>query len=103
MKNKFSSVNKVRNLKEIQALTFLSHHENVVKLIEVLYDEPTGKVASDIGKLALVFELMDMNLYEYLKGHRNITMSRIKHIMFQVLKAIEAMHKKGIFHRDIKP
>lgn len=33
MKNKFSSVNKVRNLKEIQALTFLSQHENVVKLI----------------------------------------------------------------------
>ena len=46
---------------------------------------------------------MDMNLYEYLKSHRNLPLSRIKYIMFQVLKAIEEMHRKGIFHRDIKP
>jgi len=44
-----------------------------------------------------------MNLYEYLKSHRNLPLPRIKYIMFQVLKAIEEMHRKGIFHRDIKP
>lgn len=42
MKKKFESVDKVRRLKEIQALTALAHHENIVKLIEVLFDEPTG-------------------------------------------------------------
>lgn len=46
---------------------------------------------------------MEMNLYEYLKSHRNLALQRIKYIMFQVLKAIEEMHRKGIFHRDIKP
>jgi renal tumor antigen len=30
----------------------------------VLYDEPTGR-------LALVFELMEMNMYEAIKGKRN--------------------------------
>lgn len=30
-------------------------------------------------------------------------MQRIKYYMFNVLKAIEYMHRKKIFHRDIKP
>jgi serine/threonine protein kinase len=25
------------------------------------------------------------------------------HYMFQVLRALDFMHRKGIFHRDIKP
>ena len=45
----------VNNLREIQALRRLSPHPNIVQLEEVLYDKPTGR-------LALVFELMDMNL-----------------------------------------
>jgi renal tumor antigen len=45
-----------------------------------------------------------MNLYECLKNKRKpLTMHKIKYYMFQVLKAIEFMHRKNIFHRDIKP
>ena len=29
--------------------------------------------------------------------------ARIKYYMFQLLKAIDHMHRNGIFHRDIKP
>jgi renal tumor antigen len=50
----------VQRLREIQALKKLSPHPHIVKLIEVLYDEPTGR-------LALVFELMDMNLFDTIK------------------------------------
>lgn len=42
MKKKFDSVEKIKKLKEIQALNILSNHENIIKLIEVLFDEPTG-------------------------------------------------------------
>ena len=42
----------------------MAGHPNIIKLHEVLYDEPTGR-------LALVFELMDMNLYEAIKGRRH--------------------------------
>lgn len=60
-------------------------------------DEPTGR-------LALVFELMDMNMYEAIKGRRHyLPETRVKYYMYQVLKAIDHMHKNGIFHRDIKP
>ena len=45
-----------------------------------------------------------MNLYECLKNKRKpLTLQKIKYYMFQVLKAIEYMHRKNIFHRDIKP
>ena len=42
MKKKFDNLEKVKKLKEIQALNILSPHENIIKMIEALYDEPSG-------------------------------------------------------------
>jgi|TARA_B110001450_G_scaffold198732_1_gene187432 renal tumor antigen len=39
-------------------------HPHIIQLIEILFDEPTGR-------LALVFELMEMNMYEAIKGRPN--------------------------------
>ena len=48
----------------------------MVKLNDALYDEPTGR-------LALVFELCDMNLYEAIKGRRSyIQESKVKSWMY---------------------
>ena len=44
MKKKYESIEKVRRLKEIQALKLLMPHEYIINLIEVLYDEPSGKL-----------------------------------------------------------
>jgi renal tumor antigen len=35
----------VNNLREIQALRRLSPHPNIIKLLEVLYDQPSGRLA----------------------------------------------------------
>ncbi len=52
----------------------------------------------------MVFELMDMNMYDAIKGRRHyLPEARIKFYMFQLLKSIDHMHRNGIFHRDIKP
>jgi serine/threonine protein kinase len=60
-------------------------------------DEPTGR-------LAVVFELMEQNLYEAIKGRKNyISEKKIKWYMYQLLKALDYMHRSGVFHRDIKP
>ncbi|KAM3129476.1 hypothetical protein pb186bvf_018380 [Paramecium bursaria] len=97
MKSQFTSIEQVNKLKEIQALKKLQAHDNIIKLIEVLYDEPTGR-------LALVFELMEQNLYEHIKARKvHLKPEKIRHFMFQLLKAIDYMHSNGIFHRDIKP
>mgnify|MGYP003389382144 CR=1 FL=1 len=80
MKNHFKSVEQVNSLPEIYALKKLcppsNPHPNIVRLFEVLYDEPTGR-------LALVFELMDMNMYEAIKGRRSyLSENIIKGYMF---------------------
>mmetsp|Transcript_41902 Transcript_41902/g.105324 ORF Transcript_41902/g.105324 Transcript_41902/m.105324 type:complete len:446 (+) Transcript_41902:180-1517(+) len=97
MKNHFDSIDQVNNLREIQALRRLAGHPNIIKLHEVLYDEPTGR-------LALVFELMDMNLYEAIKGRRHyLPNEKVRQYMYELLKALDHMHRNGIFHRDVKP
>ena len=97
MKNHFDSLDQVNNLREIQALRRLSPHPGIIKLCEVLYDQPTRR-------LALVFELMDMNIYELIRGRRQyLQEQRIKNYMYQLLKSMDHMHRNGIFHRDIKP
>ena len=97
MKNHFDSLDQVNNLREIQALRRLSPHGNIIKLLEVLYDQPTGR-------LALVFELMDMNIYELIRGRRHyVAEDRIRTYMYQLVKSMDHMHRNGIFHRDIKP
>lgn len=69
----------------------------MIKLCEVLYDQPTRR-------LALVFELMDMNIYELIRGRRQyLQEQRIKNYMYQLLKSMDHIHRNGIFHRDIKP
>lgn len=97
MKNRFESIDQVNNLREIQALRRLQGHANIITLHEVLYDEPTGR-------LALVFELMDMNLYELIRGRRHyVPEEKIKTFMRSLLRALDHMHRNGIFHRDVKP
>lgn len=97
MKNTFESIDQVNNLREIQALRRLSPHPNIITLLEVLYDQPSGR-------LALVFELMDMNIYELIRERRHyLASNRVRSFMYQLCRAIDHMHRNGIFHRDIKP
>ena len=58
-------------MREIQALRRLSPNQHVITLEEVLYDQPTGR-------LALVFELMDANLYELIRGRRHYLNGQVR-------------------------
>lgn len=96
MKEKIS-IDKVKKLREIQALKRLQGHANIVTLYEVLYDEPKQR-------LALVFELMERNMYEHIKERKQpLEEKRVKKYLYQLIKGLEFIHRQGIFHRDIKP
>ncbi|XP_065403587.1 MAPK/MAK/MRK overlapping kinase isoform X20 [Macaca fascicularis] len=64
------------------------------------------KLTSDrkSGSLALICELMDMNIYELIRGRRYpLSEKKIMHYMYQLCKSLDHIHRNGIFHRDVKP
>ncbi|XP_072283962.1 MAPK/MAK/MRK overlapping kinase [Pyxicephalus adspersus] len=97
MKQVFKSTEQVNNLREIQALRRLSPHPNILSLHEVLFDRKSGC-------LALICELMDMNIYELIRERRHpLNDNKIRNYMYQLCKSLEHIHRNGIFHRDVKP
>ena len=97
MKGKFSSADQVDNLREVQALRRLNPHPNIVNMYEVVYGR-------EDKTLDMVFELMEMNIYERIKGRRHrLPEPLVKKYMYQLIKALDHMHRHGIFHRDVKP
>ncbi|XP_070370475.1 MAPK/MAK/MRK overlapping kinase isoform X2 [Equus asinus] len=56
------------------------------------------------GSLALICELMDMNIYELIRGRRHpLSEKKIMRYMYQLCASLDHMHRNGIFHRDVKP
>jgi len=46
---------------------------------------------------------MSMNLYELVRNRKNhLNNQLVKIYCFQALRALDQMHSKGVFHRDIK-
>ncbi|KAJ8045616.1 MAPK/MAK/MRK overlapping kinase [Holothuria leucospilota] len=97
MKQTYNSLEQVNNLREIQAMRRLSPHANILQLVEVIFEKKSGH-------LSLVCELMDMNIYEVIRGRRHyLPEHKVKNYMYQLLKSLDHMHRNGIFHRDVKP
>lgn len=95
MKKKFASIDQVNKLFEIQALRKLIGHPHIVQLQEVLFEN---------NRLAIVFELMDMNVYEAIKDRRSfLPEGKVTRWMCELFEAIQFIHQKQIFHRDVKP
>ncbi|XP_074183013.1 MAPK/MAK/MRK overlapping kinase isoform X2 [Rhinolophus sinicus] len=97
MKQHFESIEQVNNLREVQALRRLNPHPNILTLHEVVFDRKSGS-------LALICELMDMNIYELIRGRRHpLSEKQIMRYMYQLCRSLDHMHRNGIFHRDVKP
>lgn len=97
MKQTYDSIDQVNNLREVQAMRRLANHPNILELEEVIFDKKSGT-------LVLICELMDMNIYELIRGKRHYLPERkVRNYMYQLVKSVEHMHRNGIFHRDVKP
>ena len=80
-----------RELKMLQKL----HHPNVVDFQEAYKRK---------GNLYLVFEFVDKNLLELLQEHpQGLDSNLIRHLIYQLCKAIKYLHSQNIIHRDVKP
>ncbi|XP_076834277.1 MAPK/MAK/MRK overlapping kinase isoform X3 [Brachyhypopomus gauderio] len=97
MKQSISSLEQAHNLREVQAMKRLSPHPNILRLHELIFDR-------DRRTLSLICELMEMNIYELIRGRQYpLTENKVKHLMHQLCRALDHMHSNGIFHRDVKP
>ena len=98
MKDKINSIEECLELTEVKALQKFNH-ENIIRLIELIY--------STNGKLALVFEFCDCNLYEFTEVHHannlEIPEQIISEIIYQILNGLSYFHSNNYFHRDMKP
>ncbi|OON20237.1 kinase domain protein [Opisthorchis viverrini] len=85
---------------EIQILQTLSQQDteshNIVRAIECFQHK---------NHMCFVFELLEQNLYEYLKSNkfRPLSLLEIRPITQQVLTALSKLKSLGLIHADLKP
>ncbi|KAK8794840.1 hypothetical protein WA158_001820 [Blastocystis sp. Blastoise] len=80
-------------IREIALLKELNH-PNIVKLYDVIHSD---------NCLTLVFEYVDQDLRKFLDKEHHLEEPLIKHLMYQLLSAVNHCHKFRILHRDLKP
>ncbi|KAM9290103.1 LOW QUALITY PROTEIN: MAPK/MAK/MRK overlapping kinase [Cariama cristata] len=98
VKQHFESMEQVTNLRETEALRRLSLHPNILMLHKLF--------CNYTGSLALICELMDMNIYKLIKGRRkplSEKKTKPKNYRYKLCKSLDYIHLNGIFHRDVKP
>ena len=106
LKKKYRKLDQCYELREVQSLQKLCKenlstqkgYDNIIKLKQICFEKKTGK-------LSLVFEYMETDLYELMKKRSPSRLSKdeIKDITYQMLLGLFHMHKYGFFHRDMKP
>lgn len=74
------------------------NHKNVIKLVDVLYNE-------EKQKLYVVMEYCVTVLQELFERAPNnkLPISQAHHYFVQLIDGLEYMHSQGIIHKDIKP
>ena len=100
---KFDECCELRECKSLQklckdSLQTQKGYDNIIKLKQIIFEKKTGK-------LSLVFEYMETDLYELMKKRSpgKLSEEEIKDITYQTLLGLYHMHKYGFFHRDMKP
>jgi len=77
--------------REVAILNLLKPHNHIVELLDVPKEN------------ALVFEMLSCTLLEEIDQRETIPLEKATKWVYQMLRACEHMHSKGIVHRDIKP
>ncbi|ELP91350.1 serine/threonine protein kinase ppk15, putative [Entamoeba invadens IP1] len=90
-----------QGLLECAALTMLNtYFDSGCERIVKMYDH-----FMFCDHLCIVFELLDKNLYQYCKLHRNsgIKLQTIQQMMTELLESVSSCCESGIIHCDVKP
>ncbi|ORX43012.1 kinase-like protein [Hesseltinella vesiculosa] len=87
-------VKKKKIKREIKVLQNLENGPNIIQLLDVVQDTISRTPS-------LIFEAVNNMDYKIL--YQKLTTKDIQFYMYQLLKALDYCHSKGIMHRDVKP
>jgi casein kinase II subunit alpha len=87
-------VKKKKVKREIKILTALKGGVNIIELLDLCKD-PQSRLIS------LVFECMDAIDFKFV--YPTFTDLDVRYYMFELFKALDFCHSRGIMHRDVKP
>eukprot|EP00045_Choanoeca_perplexa_P001527 m.20141 g.20141 ORF g.20141 m.20141 type:complete len:354 (+) comp11004_c0_seq1:156-1217(+) len=87
-------VKKKKIKREIKVLQNLSGGTNIIQLLDVVRD-PMSKTP------ALIFEFVNNTDFKVL--YPSFGISDIQYYLYELLRALDHCHSKGIVHRDVKP
>eukprot|EP01062_Namystynia_karyoxenos_P072419 TRINITY_DN6857_c0_g1_i3.p1 TRINITY_DN6857_c0_g1~~TRINITY_DN6857_c0_g1_i3.p1 ORF type:complete len:655 (+),score=202.07 TRINITY_DN6857_c0_g1_i3:124-2088(+) len=86
---------------EVRILEHLKHFDpedqyNVIKMEEYFYFR---------NHLCITFELLSINLYEFIKNNnfQGVSLSLIRRFAIQLLTSLKYLHRERIIHCDLKP
>jgi casein kinase II subunit alpha len=91
-----NAVKKTKIRREIKILQTLKGGVNIINLIDVVRDPMTKTPA-------LIMEYVDTGDVDFRTLYKGFTDFDIRYYMYEILKALDYCHSKGITHRDVKP
>lgn len=98
MKNHLKKHSDYLKIPEVRFIYNIGCHINLLQMHHVFIDSLSGK-------LCIVMEAMNQNLYQLIQKHTSKTMPAdvVKSMLAQILNGIRHIHAQGYFHRDVKP
>lgn len=98
MKTQLKNPSDYLRVNEVKFILSIPSHPNLLQIYNLFIDETSGK-------LNIVMEPMNQNLYQFIQKHvgRPLSSKIVKGMLYQLLSAIRHIHSHGYFHRDVKP
>ncbi|CAA7021576.1 unnamed protein product [Microthlaspi erraticum] len=94
-----NQTNAKRALREIKILRHLKHHDNIVKIKDVI----VPRQRNAFREVYIGCELMEYDLLKVIKSNEVLTPAHHQYLLYQILRGLKYMHSADVLHRDLKP